>query len=161
MENTPNIGEIKQTTEQAKARLLKTFGFVPDDKLTWSPSQSARTALQIVAHCGMSNQAFATLLRGEELDFPSDPKEAAALIRQGGQDIATREEAIQLLDTATAAVIQALDKATPELLASSPNSPFGPLPYTFWMGVPSMHMSGHANQIDYIQTIWGDYQDHM
>lgn len=155
------VEKTKQDTERTKAQLLKTFEFVPDDKLHWSPSSSARTPLQIVSHCGAANKAFAALLRGEEVPLPSDPAEAAAVIRNGGREITTREGAIQLVEDSIAEVMHALDKVTPEMLETNPKSPFGPMPYVFWMQLPSQHMSVHAPQIDYIQTIWGDLEDHL
>jgi hypothetical protein len=159
--NIPDlITQSKQATEEAKSQLLKTLGFVPEDKPTWSPSSTARSAVQIVSHCGMANQAFATLLRGEPLALPSDPEEAARVIREAGKDIATREAAVKMLEESTAEVLAALDTVTEERAATSPNSPFGPLPFSVWMQVPGMHMGGHARQIDYLQTIWGDQQDH-
>src|SRR2546425_10949006 len=98
------IAQNKQETEQAKAQLLKTFAFVPDEKLRWSPSESARTPLWIAAHCGVSNDAFATILRGEELPMPKDPREASKRIREGGRDVQSREEAVKLVERNTVKV---------------------------------------------------------
>jgi len=50
---------------------------------------------------------------------------------------------------------------TAERFATSPNSPMGAFPMAFWASLPGLHMSGHATQIDYLQTIWGDLADHM
>ena len=154
------IAQSKQAAEIGKAKLLKIFELVPDDKLTWSPSPDARTAVQIVAHCGLANGAFATILRGEKLPLPADPAEASAMIRKGGRDVTSRETAVQMLESSTADVLAALDKVSAEMFGTSPDSPFGPIPFPFWMGVPGDHMTGHAHQIEYIQTIWGDIQDH-
>ncbi|CAN5668084.1 hypothetical protein BH11ARM2_BH11ARM2_00540 [soil metagenome] len=99
-------------------------------------------------------------LRGEKLDMPSDPAEASAMFRNGGKDAKTREEAVKSVEDSTSAVLAALDSITEERAASSPDSPFGPIPFAFWMQVPPMHMTGHARQLDYIETIWGDVQDH-
>lgn len=154
------IAQAKQSTLMAKARLLKTFEFVPDDKLDWTPAEPARTSLQIVAHCGTANKAFATVLRGEDLPITGTPEEAAALIREGGKDIKTREEAVQLVEDSTAEIMEALDGVTAQMTSTSPNSPFGPIPFPFWMILPADHMGGHASQLNYIQTIWGDLQDH-
>ena len=161
MDHSEMIAGIKQDTEQAKARLLKTFEFVPEDKLTWAPSDTCRNPLWIVAHCGVSNDAFAAILRGEQLPVPSDKAEQAKRIWEGGKDVRTREAAIALVEQNTARVLQALDRVTPEMAASNPPSPFGPVPFTFWMQLPADHMDGHASQIDYIQTIWGDLQNHL
>ena len=154
------IAQAKKATEAAKARLLATFAFVPEDKLNWSPSPTARTAAWIVAHCGVSNGAFATILRGEEVPLPASPTEAAARIRAGGKEVTTREAAVKLLEDSAAEVIRALENVSPERLQTTPMSPFGPFPFAFWMTLPSEHMSGHAQQIDYLQTIWGDCEEH-
>jgi hypothetical protein len=141
--------------------LLKTFQFVPEDKLKWSPSPTARTPLQIVAHCGVANRAFATVLRGEPLPLSSDPKEAAAQIRDGGKDTATREAAVKLVEDGTAEVLAALDTVSTERAGSTTHTPFGPLPFSIWMNLPSEHMTGHAHQVNYLQTIWGDAENHF
>lgn len=161
---SPNVSElvqkIKDEVESSKQQLLKTFEFVPDEKLTWTPGEPARSAVQIVSHCGMANNAFAAIIRGEKLEVPEDRDERAKLIREAGKDITSRDEAVRLLNDSCAQVTQALDQVTPESLASSPESPFGPVPFTFWMNLPATHMGGHSNQIDYIQTCWGDLEEH-
>ncbi|MGV3616763.1 MAG: DinB family protein [Fimbriimonas sp.] len=154
------IEKTKDEVQAASAQLLKTFEFVPDDKLNWTPSESARSPLGIVAHCGLANGAFATILRGEKLAFEGGPEEMMALSRRMEAKIDTREAAVKLIQESTASVLDALDGTTSEMLDSTPDSPFGPLPYPFWMSVPPSHMIGHSRQIDYIQTIWGDAVDH-
>jgi uncharacterized damage-inducible protein DinB len=160
MNLSEQITQLKRDTEAAKVRLLKTFTFVPDDRLQWSPTSTARTALQIVAHCGTANRAFAAAIRGEKLPLSSDPKEAAAQIRDGGKEIQTREAAVQSVEDSTAEVLSALDTVTTERMESKPDTPFGPIPFTVWINIPADHMSGHTAQIDYLQTIWGDQEDH-
>ena len=154
------IDETKRAVEEGMQQLLKTFAFVPEERLNWSPSPTARTPLQIVAHCGASNGAFAAILRGEKLQIPSDPKEAAAQVREGGKDIKTREGAIKSVQESSAAVLAALDAVTPEMASSHPDSPFGKIPFVFWMRLPGDHMKAHAHQIDYLETIWGDLDNH-
>lgn len=161
---SPNLSDLvaqaKESAQMGRERLLRSFDFVPDEKLNYSPAETARTSLQIVAHCGAANTAFATIIRGEDLQMPSDPVEAARIIRQSGMEIKTREEAVRLLEESTDQVLAALDKVTPEMLDTSPMSPFGPFPFVFWMNLPGMHMNGHVSQLEYIQTIWGDLETH-
>ena len=154
------IAQTKRDTKKAKAQLLKTFGFVSEDKLDWSPSPFARTALQIVAHCGAANGAFAALLRGDGWTLSFDPVEAAAQIRAGGRDLTTRAEAVKSVEESTAAVLAALDTVSQETAETAPMTAFGPIPFSFCMTFPAEHMGGHARQIDYLQTIWGDVEDH-
>ncbi len=154
------IENTKTATTRARADLRKTFEFVPEDKLMWSPSLTARTPLWMAMHCGVANAAFVAILRGEPLPLPTDPVEAAAFIRAAGQEAESRAEALRAIEDSTAEILQALDNVTAAMLETLPASPFGPLPFTVWMQVPSIHMTGHARQLDYLQTIWGDVQDH-
>lgn len=161
---TLDVSELKGRSKEdalcAKERLLRTFAFVPDGKLRWSPAPSARTALQIVAHCGMANFGFAAVLRGEAMEISSDPVEAAAQIRAAGRDVGAREEAIHLAEVSTAQVLAALDNVTAERLETMPLSPLGAFPFAFWMSLPSDHVNGHIAQIEYLQTVWGDLESH-
>ncbi len=154
------ISRTKQDVEMTKERLLRTFAFVPEDKLTWSPSPTSRHALWIAGHCGVANGAFAALLRSEEASLPASPEEAMVQIWNGGRDVASREEAVKLVEDSTTQVLQALDNVGEEMLETSPMSPFGPFPFAFWMQLPAEHMKAHAPQIDYLQTIWGDLETH-
>lgn len=161
----PNISEMvaqaKQATLRAKSLLLKTFEYVPEDRLNWSPSADAKTPVQIVAHCAVSNTAFAGILRGEGPQLPSDPAEAIAFIRNGGSDVTSRKVAIQMIEDSVDEVLNALDYVSPDRMDSIIDTPFGPLPYTLFITLSGEHMTGHMCQIAYIQTIWGDLQDHM
>lgn len=160
----PNITDLieqsKQNAEMAKSRLLRTFEFVPDDKLTWSPAESSKHALRIVAHCGVTNNIFATILRGEELPVPASAEEAVAQVGSMEKSITDRQSAVKLIEDSTNAVVQALSHVTPERMDTSPMSPFGPFPMAFWMALPAIHMGNHAGQIDYLQTIWDDQEFH-
>lgn len=146
--------------ERASAALLKTFGFVPDDKLAWSPSDTCRSALWIMGHCGSANEAFAKGMRGEPFP-PMEMADFTQMVWEAGRETATREEAVRAVEASTAELLAALDEMTPERLASAVPSPFGPIPMAVWMTFADGHMFGHANQIEYLQTVWGDHQNHM
>ena len=155
------VEQAKAHTQRNSAQLLHTFSFVPEDKLTWSPATGAKTALGIVAHCGLVNPAFAMLIRNEMPSEMPAPEQMMAMMAEREKAITSREQAIQHIETSTAEVLAALDQLTHEDLALSPNSPFGAMPMMFWMFLPGNHMLMHAAQIDYLQTIWGDYVPHF
>jgi len=161
----PDLSEIiaqsKRTVEEGKTRLLTIFEFVPNDKLNWSPSPDAKTPVQIVSHCGFANDAFARTIRGEAIELPSDPAEIAAFIRKLGSDVTSREVAVRMVEDTAAQVLEALDNVKPEQLETSPMSPVGPLPFAWWMSFAGEHMAGHGHQLSYIQTTWGDFDDHV
>lgn len=155
------IAECKAGVENAKGRLLRTFGYVPDDKLNHKVADTCYSPLQLIGHVALSNHAMAGILTGNVPEIPEDPEARRHLFRWGGTDVATREEAVAKLEESTAVVLAALDAVTEEQLDSTPDSPFGAMPYTFWMGLPAMHMQHHAAQVDFIQTVWGDLEDHF
>ena len=155
------IAQAKQTVEAGKTRLLTVFKFVPEDKLNWSPSPEAKTPVQIVSHCGAANDAFARTIRGETIELPGDPAEIAAFIRKAGSEVTSREVAVRMVEDAATEIFAALDNVTEEDLETSPMSPVGPLPFEWWMSFAGKHMEGHAHQLCYVQTIWGDFDDHV
>ncbi|RYG20647.1 DinB family protein [bacterium] len=160
MNQSNRIEEVKASVKQASEGLLKTFSFVPDDKLTWSPSDSSRSALWIVGHCAEANRAFARGIRGES--FPSmSMEEFGQMVWNAGRDTKSRAEAVTLLQESTQEIVAALDGLTSEKMSAVVQSPFGPIPVAVWMTFADGHMMGHACQIEYLQTIWGDQQSHM
>jgi hypothetical protein len=154
------IGIAKQATEAGKQRILKALSFVPDEKLTWSPSETAKSALRVAAHAGVSNGMFASILSGQKPSAGS-MAEVFAAMDTAEKAITTREAAIKSVEESSSAIVAALDKMTPELVGSTVEMPFGSFPMAFFMTLPGSHMDAHAAQIDYIQTIWGDLDPHM
>ena len=154
------IAEAKGQVEATRDDLLRTFAYVPDDKLSWSPSEHARSALWLVGHCGEANRAFATFLRGETMPMTGDPAQASAAIRNAGRDVRSREEAERSVRESSDDMLTALDGVTEERMGSLSQTPFGPMPFTIWIEAARTHMGNHARQLDYLQTIWGDLTDH-
>lgn len=155
------IARAKEGVERSMGDLLNVFSFVPDDKLTWSPSSTARSPLWIVGHCGQANEAFASFIRGVTPPLPGNPQDISKAIRETGRLTSSRDEAIASVESSVKSVLAALDGLTPESIEGSVDSPFGPMPIRFWMSLPEIHMTGHARQLDYLQTVWGDVKDHM
>lgn len=160
MDIPSQIAQAKEQAQRGAADLLKTFSFVPDDKLAWSPSATSRSALWIVGHCAEANRAFARGIRGEELGAPADPAAFERMVWEAGRETATREDAVRKIEETVAEIQAALDALTPERAAGMVDFPFGPMPMLFWITFGGLHMEGHARQIDYLQTIWGDLQNH-
>ncbi|HLO98842.1 MAG TPA: DinB family protein [Fimbriimonas sp.] len=146
---------------QESQRMLKLLSFVPDDKLNWAPSSSARTALQLVAHCAVTNPVFQAVITSNLPDPCPEPGEFFALLKEQELAVTTREQAIELLTKSTADLSSAMSAVDDAQMATSPNSPFGPLPMGFWLGVTHAHFAGHNGQLEYLQTIWGDLDNHM
>jgi len=153
--------QAKMVAGNAYQRLLTTFAAVPDDKLTWSPSATSHSALQIAAHCGFSNQFLAGRLSGEEMPVPANVEEMQEGIKKAIATITTRQQALDLLAGSIEKVNAVLDTVKPEALGTEVKTPFGQVTLGFLIFAPGIHMQTHAAQIDYIQTIYGDVDMHM
>jgi uncharacterized damage-inducible protein DinB len=154
------IDQFKAQAESAKRRLLSTFSHVPDDKLTWQPAPTAKSALQIVAHAALSYRHFVVMLNGDPL--PDGDRDALMAMEEAAeQAINTRELALQAVEEGFAATIAALDRLTPERMSATVETPFASMPVSFIATLPARHVDNHAAQIDYLQTMWGDFGFYM
>ena len=155
------VAMCKQNAVRGMERFLKTFSFVPDDKLTWTPSPTAKSALRIAAHTACTAGNFAMLIRYGK--FPTtDMAKLFADLNAAEEMVTTREAAVELLRKNTDDILAALDAATPELIACTLETPFGfSAPMAFFMNIPGSHAENHAAQVDYLQTCWGDQEVHF
>lgn len=150
----------KEQAVGAMNGFLHVLSFVPEDKLTWSPSPTAKNALQIAAHCAGHSGAFAGIISAGK--FPDDVEEFLGPIRAATQSIATLEQAEGVLRKGIADTIAALDRVTPEQVDSLIDAPgLGTIPFTFCMTIPARHLNDHTSQIDYLQTCWDDQVVHV
>jgi uncharacterized damage-inducible protein DinB len=140
-------------------RLKTTFSFVPDDKLDYRPAETCKSAVQIIAHCAISNYNFISIIKGEMGD--GDPSERFAESKRREEAITTKAAALEALEASVQAVSDALDTVNDENIGIDIPTPFFTAPMMFWMYLPARHMDNHASQIDYLQTIWGDLDWHM
>jgi hypothetical protein len=152
------VEACKKNLQMCSHRLKTTFSFVPDDKLDFKPADSCKSAVQIIAHCAVSNHNFISIIKGE---MEGDPKERFAESKRKEEGITSKDAALASLDESVQAVSDALDTITDENIGIDIPTPFFTAPMMFWMYLPARHMDNHASQIDYIQTIWGDLDWHM
>ena len=153
----PTIEQAKQTLDRTSARLLNTFAAVPDDKLTWSPSPSAKSPLQLVAHCSFANHGMSGIVSGAWTEEP-DMEQIQAMSREHESKITSRAQAIADLQQSIAATKKAFDEVSDARLGET-----GPMnmPIVAWVFMIPSHMEQHAAQIDYIETCYGDMVDHF
>ena len=158
MENTaihPAIEAYALLFESTFNRFMTTLGHVPDDKLNYKPSETAKSALEIAAHVAIANLGFAAIIAQQPMhDNPM-------------QWVEEQSRAIDSREKAEAALVQGFKAAHAAILAADPNrmeeTVPGPIPGTlrFYLGLCARHNSTHAGQIDYLQTIWGDTEFHV
>jgi hypothetical protein len=149
----------KDRAIQEMEYFLHTLSFVPADRLTWSPTPTAKSALQIAVHCAGYSGGFASIIRTGK--FPSSVEEFLDPIQSAIENITTLEQAETMLRKGIADTVAALDTVKPEQVGAMIDAPQGKTPFTFFMNVPALHLNGHAAQIDYLQTCWGDQEVHF
>lgn len=154
------INEAKAEFLRAKERLAKDLATTPDDKINWSPSATARTPIECVAHAAISIGGMQKWISGEPFQFKG-VDELDAYSRSEEAKYKTREAVLKTLNENTDNFINWLDSLTPEQLSSTFHAPFGDFPMAAAITFPADHLRNHCGQIEYIQTIYGDRDWHM
>lgn len=148
----------KDRAKESLDYFLAVLSFVPEDKLHWSPTPTAKSAFQILAHCAGYSGAFAEIIRTAR--FPGTGEEFRKRVYAEIESITTLEEGIAMLQKGIEDSIAALDTVRPELVDSEIESPQGSTPFIFFLTLPALHIEGHTSQIDYLQTCWDDQVVH-
>ena len=151
------IGGAKAEFLRARENMFRQMESTPDDRLTWSPSPTARTPLHIVAHSAGSVQRIQEMFDGRPFPVPT-MAEAQIYFRDEERQYTTREQVVSLLDKNSDAYVAWLDGLAPERLTSMIEAPFGlgQVPLAVALSFQALHMNGHNGQLEYIQTIYGD-----
>jgi hypothetical protein len=154
------ISQTKAEFIRAKERMAHVLAATPDDRINWSPSSTARTPLQQVAHGALAIAGIQGMMAGKPFPYASIA-EADAAWRCDEKEFTTREQVLALLEKNSAEYLAWLDTLTPEQLASTLQTGFGSFPMAAAITFAADHLRGHTAQIDYIQSIYGDLDWHM
>ena len=156
------IASCKESAVWGMEHFLKVFSFVPDDKLTWTPTPTAKSAIRIAAHTALYAGRFARMIEDGKLPVSDNLTEWLAQRNAEEAAITCRTEIESIFRKGTDEVIAALDSLTPEAIETSLDSGLGwSMPMTRLMDLPGWHATLHAGQIDYLQTCWGDQEVHF
>lgn len=153
------VASSKESAMEGMEYFLRNFSFVPDDKLTWTPTPSAKSAIRIAAHTALYAGRFASMMRDRRL--PGGDHLAEWLAKRDAEEAAltSREEMERVFREGTDEVLAVLESLTPEAIGSSLDSGLGwSMPMPRLMRLPGWHATLHAGQIDFLQTCWGDQE---
>lgn len=151
------IESSKQRAVSCMEYFLRNFSHVPDEKLSWTPTPTAKSAIRIAAHTALYAGRFARMIRDRRQPAPENLTEWLAERDAEEVAITSREEVETIFREGTAEVLAALDTLTPEDLEMSLDSGQGwSMPMKQLIGLPGFHATLHAGQIDYLQTCWDD-----
>lgn len=157
----PLTASSKDSAVRGMEIFLKTFSFVPDDKLNWAPAPTAKSPIRIAAHTALYAGRFASMI--EDRKAAADNLEEL-LARWNAEETALtdRDEIERVFRKNTDRVLAALDSLDPEAIGMTIDSGVGfTMPMTFLMSLPGHHALAHAAQIDYLQTCWDDQEVHF
>jgi hypothetical protein len=156
------IDRAKAEFLQAKGGLFRALDTTADDRINWSPSETARSPLHIVAHAGIGGRAMLGNLKGDTFSIPTT-EEAHRYFRGTEMEYTSRDQVERLWDGLVRDYFAWLDQLTSECLESMMDLPFGlgSMPISMGIAVMAMHINWHTAQIHYIQTIYGDYDSHL
>jgi hypothetical protein len=141
---------------------LKTFSFVPDEKLSWTPTPTARSAIRIGAHTALYAGRFARMIGEHRLPQSDNLQAWLAQVNAEEEAVTARAEVDSIFRANTEVVVLALTTLTREEIETTLDSGLGwTMPMTFLMSLPGLHAVAHASQIDYLQTCWGDQEVHF
>ncbi len=153
------IESAKQRTVSSMEMFLRNFSHVPDDKLTWTPTPSSKSALRIAAHAALYAARFAHMIRDKRLPMPENLEKWLAQRNTEEIAVTNREDIETIFREGTKQVLAALDALTLEDLELSLDSGQGwSMPMKQVIELPSFHAIVHMGQIDYLQTCWDDQQ---
>jgi hypothetical protein len=154
------VTQAKAEFTRAADRLTRALATTPDDKIAGAPSSTARTPLQLVAHAAIGTLLVQGMLEANTFPYGS-VAEFDAASRRLEKEYTTRAQALGFLEKTNAAYFTWLDTLTPEQVGSTVDTFIGSFPMAAAITFPADHMRGHAAQIEYLQTTWGDTDWHL
>src|SRR5471030_655214 len=98
---------------------LKTFAFVPDDKLTWTPTPTAKSPIRIAAHTALYAGRFARMIQDGKLPGSDNLAERKARQKAAEEAITTRAEMESIFRKGTEEVLAALDAVPLDAIGTS------------------------------------------
>ena len=141
---------LATAAEKASADLVAAFLRLPEDKRTWKPSDTARSALDQMAECALLNGASADLMGtrrwNHSYPYPRLHTEAQA---QGWEYVRT------VLAGSTRRVATAIRAVPDDALDAKVTMPGETPPLAQVLAFAYWNMSYHEGQINYIASILG------
>jgi hypothetical protein len=156
------IAQAKAEFDWARHGLIRAIETTPEDRLRWSPSETARSPLEVAAHAAIAVGSMLGNLKGDTFAIPTTD-EADLWFREEERQCETPSQVVELLERNSRDYFEWLDALSQEVLESDIALPFGmgraPMPAA--ISFMPLHIHWHAAQIQYIQTIYGDRQTHL
>src|SRR5580658_2251751 len=116
------VASCKESAVKGMEEFLKDLSFVPDDKLTWTPTPTAKSAIRIAAHTALYAGRFARMIKDGKLPASDSLTEWLAQRNAEEAALTSRTEVESIFRKGTDEVIAALDSLTPEAIGGALDS---------------------------------------
>jgi hypothetical protein len=131
------------------------FGFIPEDRQTVSPMGKARNPVDFTAECAGFNLWVARIFTGESSDTGQEERKAYLA------SLTTGAKALDALNESVLALTAAIAATPDDDLGREISMPWGaPAKLHEAASMAAGHMMYHLGQINYIQSLYGDDQNH-
>src|SRR5437016_2079245 len=119
------VASCKERAMDGMEYFLRNFSFVPDDKLAWQATPTAKSAMRIAAHTALYAGRFAYMIRERKLPGGDNLTEWLAQRNAEEEALTSRTEMEAVFRKGTEDVLAALDSLTPEDIGSNLDSGLG------------------------------------
>ena len=138
---------------QGLPQLFTAAKAMPEDKYDWKPSETSRTAHELVVECVTMLTGSAGMLTTRAMPAGHD--------EQSKTYTAMTLAEIEVQAARDLEVLNAAIRAFPEAdLEEALEMPWGKMTFFEIMSYPYWNIMWHAGQINYIQTLYGDTEMH-
>ena len=145
---------IASQTEVVMEGILRSVRALPADKLDWKPFDNGRSAMSQLQECAVSPEIFIRALSGGGYVYTDD-------LKAKREALTTIDAAERKLREGTGELLMAIRETPDSKLEDPIDLPWG----ATWRLVDVMNMhfwnlTYHVGQINYIQTLLGDFEMH-
>ena len=152
----PNIQALSATlTRETAAVLMTLLDATPADRFAWSPLEQGRTIQHQLAECCLANRKWTTILRTRS--YANFPEEEAEAEFKRAADTAYLKARLQETTTELA---EAILSVPDEDLDKKIETAWGPYSLARCCMHACWNMMYHEGQINYVQTLYGDKDEH-
>jgi hypothetical protein len=150
---------IVSITREAVESVVRNVRAMPEDRLTWQPAPTARTAMDIFQECAGAPGMFARILR-ERRSVDMTP-ETFGKMREERQAWNTVDKAEEVLRSRSEDLYAAILAVPDEDLGVEVRMPWGEMsPLAHVMVFHYWNLTYHFGQLAYIQRLYGDVEMH-
>lgn len=159
MDQRAYVELCKKEAKDGMDTFLRNFSHVPTERLNWTPTPTAKSALRVAAHTALYYARFAEMIQNRATPQVADLDAWLAQRISEETAVTTVDEVKRAFHTGLAQTYAALDSLTAEEVDMELDSGQGwTMSMRFLMKLPGWHATLHLGQIDYLQTCWDDQQ---